>query len=148
MSLSDPFHSRGAERADQLVLQVFDAEIETELFHVDAREVGTESGSLETAPEVALLARVAEASQPDVEPCRAELIQKPSDRLSTSDRNDGHAFGPEIAAATLGERLERTFVADPFDKHDRPRAPDIHLCIFYSARDAHGLTSSPLKRHA
>ena len=39
-------------------------------------EVGAEAGSLEPAPEVALLAGVAEACQPEVQPLRAEPIQE------------------------------------------------------------------------
>ncbi len=40
LSLDDVFHGSGAESANELVLQVCDAHVETEPFHVDAREVG------------------------------------------------------------------------------------------------------------
>ena len=56
-----------------------------------------------------------------IEPLRAEPIQEPSDGLRASDRNDGDPLGIEIAAAALGERLQRVLVADPFDEHDRTR---------------------------
>ena len=54
-------------------------------------------------------------------PSRAEPLQEPSDGLRAPDRHDGDALGVEIAAAALGERLERALVADPFDEHDRTR---------------------------
>jgi hypothetical protein len=49
--------------ADQFVLQVCNADVKTQLFHVEAREVGAEAGPLETSPEHLLLARVAKAGE-------------------------------------------------------------------------------------
>src|SRR5438309_6036356 len=72
LSVDDLFHGRRAEAADQLVLEVCDAHVETERFHVGPSEVGVEAGPLETALEVALLCRVTEARQPEVKPLRAE----------------------------------------------------------------------------
>ncbi len=65
-SVDEPFHRGGTEGADQLVLQVRDAHVETESLHSGASEVGAEAGPLETAPEGALLGGVTEARQPDV----------------------------------------------------------------------------------
>ena len=57
LRVDDLLHGGGAERADQLVLQVCDAHVEAEPFHLGASEVGAEAGPLEPAPEVALLCR-------------------------------------------------------------------------------------------
>ncbi|HYY77083.1 MAG TPA: hypothetical protein VE644_12260, partial [Gaiellaceae bacterium] len=55
LSLDDLFHGGSAEGADQLVLQVRDADVETESFHVGAREVRADAGPLQTTLEVTLL---------------------------------------------------------------------------------------------
>ena len=71
LRVNDAFHCGGTESADQLVLQVCDAYVETTRFHIDASEVRAEAGPLEAAPEVALLCGVAETRQPDVKPLRS-----------------------------------------------------------------------------
>jgi hypothetical protein len=121
LRVNDLFHGGGTESADQLVLQVCDAHVETESFHVGAGEVRAEAGPLETALEVALLSGVTKARQPDVKPLRTEQIQEASDGLRTPYRQDGDALGVEIPTAALSERFERALVADPFNKHDRTR---------------------------
>jgi hypothetical protein len=117
LSRHDLLHRSGTERADQLVLQICDAHVETESFHVGAGEVGAETGPLERALELALLSGVAKTGQPDVMPLRAELVQEPGDGLRTSDRDDADALGVELPATALGERFERALVADPFHEH-------------------------------
>ena len=72
LRVDDLLHRGGTEGADQLVLQVGDAHVEAERFHVGAGQVGAEAGPLEPAPEVALLGGVAQPRQPDVEPRRTE----------------------------------------------------------------------------
>ena len=74
LGVDDGFHRCGAERADQLVLEICVAPVEAEPFHIGASEVGAEAGPLETAAEVALLCGVVETRQPDVEPLRAEPL--------------------------------------------------------------------------
>jgi hypothetical protein len=110
------------ERADQLVLQICVADVEAELSHLGACRRGAQSGAqpgtLETAAEVALLAGVAEAREPDVAALRPELEQDASNRLRTADRHDRDAFGFEVPAAPLRERFQRDAVADPLDEHD------------------------------
>jgi hypothetical protein len=120
LSVDDPFHSGGAQAADQLVLQVCDADVETESFHLGASEVGAKPGPLETAPEVALLAGVAEARQSDVEPLGAEQSQEASDCLRTPDWHNGDALSVKISTTALSQRFEGATVADPFNQHDRP----------------------------
>ena len=72
LGVEDLFHGGGTERADQLILQVCDAHVETERFHIGATEVGAEAGTLETAPEVNFLCGVTEARQSDIEPLRTK----------------------------------------------------------------------------
>jgi hypothetical protein len=121
VSVDDLLDRVGAESADQLVLEVYDAYVEAQPFHVDARQVGAKTGSFETAPEIAFLCDVAKTRQPDVRSLRAEPIQEASDRLRTPDRHDGDSLGLEIPTTAPSERLERDLVADAFDEHDRTR---------------------------
>ena len=120
LSLDDPFHSGGPEGTDQLVLQVRDAHVETESFHVDAREVGPEAGPLETAPEVALLAGVTEARQFEAKAPRTEPIEEASDVRRAPQGHDGNTLSLEIPTTVPGQRFERELIADPLDQDDRP----------------------------
>ena len=72
LGVEDLFHGGDTERADQLILQVCDAHVETERFHIGATEVGAEAGPLETAPEVTFLSGVTEARQSDIKPLRTK----------------------------------------------------------------------------
>ena len=117
LGVEDLFHRNRTEGADQLVLQVCDAHIETQAFHIRAGEVGPETGSLERTLEVALLRCVTEARKPDVEALRAEPIQERSDVLRPTDGHDRDALGVEIPAAALSEGLERMLVAYSFHKY-------------------------------
>ena len=72
LGVEDLFHGGGTERADQLILQVCDAHVETERFHIGATEVRAEAGSLETAPEVTFLSGITEARQSDIKPLRTK----------------------------------------------------------------------------
>ncbi len=117
LSVNDPFHRGGTKSADQLVLQVCDADIETQPFEIGACEVGAEAGSLETMLEVALLCGVAETRQLEVEPRRPELGDEASDCLRTPDRHDRNALGLQIATTPLSQGLDRELVARPFNEH-------------------------------
>jgi len=121
LSVNDLFHGRDTESADQLVLQICDAHVETDSFHVGAREVGAEARLFEAALELALLRGVTETRQPEVKPLRAEQIEEPSYGLGTSNWHNGNAFGVKIPTAARSERFERAPVADPFNEHDRIR---------------------------
>jgi hypothetical protein len=121
LSVDDPFHGGSTKSADQLVLEVCDAHVETESFHLDTSEVGAEAGPLETAAEVALLSDVTETSQPEVEPQRSEQIQEASNGLRTAYWHDGNTLSVQIPTTALSERFERELVADPFNEHDRTR---------------------------
>jgi hypothetical protein len=63
------------------------------LFHVGSSEVGAEAGPLEAALEVDLFSGVAETRKPDVEPLRAEPVEKAADGLRTPHRHDRDALG-------------------------------------------------------
>jgi dihydrofolate reductase len=119
LTVDDLFHAAGAEGADQLVLQVCDADVETESLHLGAGEVGAESGPLEAAPELCLLCGVTEARQSEVEPLRAEHLEEASDALRATNRHDGDALGPEVPATASSQRLQCVLVARPFDEYDR-----------------------------
>jgi hypothetical protein len=119
LSVDDLLHRGGTKSADQLVLQVGDAYVETQSLHIGASELGTEAGPLETPPEVALLCGVTEARKLDVKPVRTEQTQEPSYGLRAPNWHDADPLGVEVATTALGQRLERALVADPFNQHDR-----------------------------
>jgi len=119
LSVDDLFYGRRTERADQLILQVCDAHIEPERFHIGARQMGAQAGPLQSTPEVAFLSGIAESCQPDVEPLGAEEIQEASDALCTSHCHDRNALSVEVPTSACSQRFERDLVADPFNKHDR-----------------------------
>jgi hypothetical protein len=119
--VNDLFHRGGTESADQLVLQVCDAHVETQPFHINAGEVGAEASPLETAPELALLCGVTETRQPRVRPLRAEPLQEAPYGLRTPNWHNGNALGAKTPTAAPSERLKRNLVADPFNEHDRTR---------------------------
>jgi hypothetical protein len=102
LSVDDVFHGGRTESADQLVLQVCDAHVETESLHIDASEVGAEARLLETAPEVALLRGVTKARQPDVKPLGSEPIQEASYRLRTPNWDNRNALSVKIPTIELG----------------------------------------------
>ena len=54
LRLYDPFHSGNPKRADQFVLEVGNADVEAESFHVDAVEFGAEAGSLQASLKLLL----------------------------------------------------------------------------------------------
>jgi hypothetical protein len=117
---NDPFYGSGAESADQLILQVDDAHIEAECFHVGAGEIGAEAGPLEPAPEVSLLCGVTETREPDVQPSRAKQIQEAPNGLRAPDRHDGNPLGVKVPTTAFSERFQCTLIADPLDEHNRP----------------------------
>ncbi len=129
LCVNDLLHGSGTKSADQLVLQVCDAHVETESFHLAASEVGSEAGPLETAAELALLCGVTETRQPDVKPLRAEQIQEPCYRLCTPHWHNGNALSVKIPTTALSERFERTLVADPFDENDCTRGDACGRCV-------------------
>ena len=121
VGFDDRLHGGGAEGADQLVLEVGDAHEEPEPFQVRAAQVRSQTGPLERPCEVALLAGVAEARQPDVQPAGAEPVDEASDRLRASHRHDRDGLGLEVPAVARGQRFESQPVAEAFDEDDGSR---------------------------
>ena len=68
LGVDDPFHGGGTEGADQLVLEVRHAYVETESFHLGASEVGADAGPLEAASEVASSAASHRPASPTSDP--------------------------------------------------------------------------------
>ena len=73
--LDDCEHGGGAERADELVLEIGFAHEEAELLQVGAREIRPHAGALERPQEGAFLADVAEARQLHVEAAGADTAR-------------------------------------------------------------------------
>ena len=96
-SADDLLDGVGAEGADQLVLQVRDADVEAQCFPIRASQARSEAGPLEGPLEVVLLCRVTEARQLEVEAPRAVQIQVAADGLCTSDRDDGNTLGVQVS---------------------------------------------------
>jgi ubiquinone/menaquinone biosynthesis C-methylase UbiE len=118
LGLDDPLHRGGAQRPDQLVLQVGDADVEAQPLHLGAGEIRAEPCPLETPSELALFRGVAESRQRHVEPLRAEALEALPDRLRPADRDDGDPLGLEVPATPFRERLEGLLVARSFDQND------------------------------
>src|SRR5437773_6007983 len=93
----------GSESSDQLGLQVRVAHVETQGFHRCAVEVRAEARPLEAALELACLAGVAEAHEVEA----AEPCEEHADRLRSAHRDHRDALVGQVAAAPLGERLQR-----------------------------------------
>ena len=69
LRLDDLLHSVHAGGANELVLEILDADVEAEPLHVGPRETGAEPGALERATEHRLLTGVDEAREPTSSPC-------------------------------------------------------------------------------
>ena len=117
--VDDTFHGSRTQGADQLVLQVCDADVETESFHVGACEIGAETGPFQTTLEVALLCGVTEAGESNVRAPRAESLEEGPDVFRTSHRHNGDALPIKVQAAARSERFERQLIADPFNQYNR-----------------------------
>src|SRR6266508_5085452 len=119
LGVENAFDGGGAKCTDQLVLQVYDTDVETQPLHVEARELGAEAGPLETVPEQTLLARVTETGQSHVRPLGAESSQEAPQRLRTADWHDRDALPVEVPTTTRSEGFERDLIADSFDQNYR-----------------------------
>src|ERR1700750_3227083 len=110
LGLDQDLDPAGAERADQLVLQVRDAD-EVRRF-----------GSVQAASEIALLPLVAQAGQPDAEPARAEQVHEAPDVGRAAHRDHEDAFGVQVTPGPFGQSLYRGLVAHPLYQDHRARA--------------------------
>ena len=114
-------HLGSAQRTDQLVLQVLDTHVETQLFHVEPGQlrVGAQSGALEAAPNHTLFAGVIQTRHYCVRSMRTELRQEAPDGVRAADRHHGNALAGQIATQPCSQRLDRGLVADALDQHHR-----------------------------
>jgi uncharacterized cupin superfamily protein len=116
----------GPEGTDELVLEVVDAGVEPEPFHVGATQVRAEAAAFEAAPEIALLCRIEQPGEGDIETSRAERAHEAADRLRPADGDDGDSLGVEVPAAPRCQGLERHLVAHALDQDDGARAAELH----------------------
>src|SRR6185312_10996658 len=109
------------EPADELVLEVALADEEPERLQSGASRTRVESGALEGAADIRLLALVAEAGHDRVRAGGAVGGQEAAHRLRASDGEHRDALGGEVAAAALGQRADGDLVASALDQHDGAR---------------------------
>jgi hypothetical protein len=121
LRIDNPLDAVDTEGPDQLVLKVRDADVKAEALQAGAVQVGAEAGALEGSPEVGLLALIAETAQHDLGSLAAQFEDEAADRVRASDGNDLDAGTREIQAAPPRQRLQRDFVALPFDDDDGAR---------------------------
>src|ERR1700728_3630788 len=119
LCLDDTLDRVGAQGADQLVLQVGDADEEAERLHAGAGQTRAETSPFQSPPEVAFLRDIAQAGQPDAEPVRAEPVDKALDVGGAAHRGDRDAVSIQSLPATPGQRLERGLITHPLDEDDR-----------------------------
>ena len=137
LSLDDLPHGCGAERANQLVLEVFHADVEATALQLLRGQVPSEAGSFKAAAKVADLCRVAQPGEPDVEALRTQDREMTIDVLGAAHRNDRDSLAFEIPAPAPGERLERELVADAFNQGGGPY-PEVAISPCVSIRRSHG----------
>src|SRR5437660_1336166 len=106
--LQDGLDGVRSERADELVLEIGDADVDP---------IRLQPGALERSAERLLLPGVAETRDGDA---RAhEVVEDAADRLRAADGDDRHAFGRQVAALPARKRLEGDPVARALDEDDR-----------------------------
>ena len=118
VSVEDLFDARRAERTDQLLLEIRDADVEPEVLHVRARELGAETGALERLSEDPLLGGIAKTREaPAILLCN-ELLEERPDAMCASEALDPNARGRKLQAAPPCERFDCDLVTLPFNDHD------------------------------
>ena len=78
----------------------------------------------QSPPEVAFLRDIAQAGQPDVEPVRAEPVDKALDVGRAAHRGDRDAVSIQSLPAPPGQRLERGLITHALDEDHRVRLDD------------------------
>ncbi len=98
LRVDDVLDRLGAERTDQLVLEVCDADVEAERLPVSANEAGTEPGPFHTARDAPFLVGVAEYGELDGALLRTEALQVSTDVRRAAHRDDSDALPCEVAS--------------------------------------------------
>ena len=114
-------HPLGADRADELVLEVLDARVEPEPLQLERRRARSEPRPLEAATDIGLLGHVVQPCEDDVGSARPEPFEEPPDVPGSTHGDHGDTVGRQGAAPPCGERLERTSIAHPLDEDDGAR---------------------------
>src|SRR5215472_3422892 len=118
----------GADRADQLVLEIFVADVEAQPLHVRTRLGRADAGSDQTPPDDVLLANVAQARQFQSSSRGTKSHEVTRNPVCTARRQDHHALRIEVPAMPDGKRLDRDLVADALDKDDGARGRHLSQC--------------------
>src|SRR5207245_6830612 len=100
--VDNPLHRGRTQRPNQLVLEVCDADEETEAFHRVASKPDAQTGPLQCAPEVTLLSGVTEAGESKSGTTRAVERQRSAEVGGAPNWHDGDAFAFEISTTPLG----------------------------------------------
>ena len=109
---------RDARRADELFLQVRDADVEAEALQVRTRPGCAHPSRREAALDDVLFRGITQAGQNQPRSLGAEVPQVARKRVGTADRDDRDSFRGEIPAPADGQRLDGHLVADALDQDD------------------------------
>jgi hypothetical protein len=118
LSVDDLFHAGATERADELILEVGLAHVEPERFQLGAIDGRSDSAALECAPERVFLPGIAETGDLDA---GLDVPEGVTERMSSSDCDNGDALGAEVAPAAFGQGLDGEPVAHPLHEYHGAR---------------------------
>src|SRR5450759_3129804 len=104
---------------NQLVLEVGDAGEEPNPFQLAAIKVWTVAHPLQRRSDDFLFALVIKPGKLGSRFLGSQLPQEPADRVGAVDRNDGHAFGLEVASRSPGGQRQGELVGHPLNQDDR-----------------------------
>ena len=119
MILDNPLNRVDTERADQLVLEVDNADVETQRLHVETGKVGAEPGSFEASLEVTYFSFVTEAGHPHPKAFGAlQVIQELSQARRAAHRHDGNTLIFKISSMAFRQGVEGHLIAYTFDQQN------------------------------
>jgi hypothetical protein len=136
------FDARGADRTDQLLLEIRLAHVEPELLHIRTGEVRAEARALERPAKHRFLAGIAETREPQAVPAGAELLEEGADAVCASEANDLNVRGGEVDPAPLGQRLDCDLIAYSFNDYGRAQVGPVRYHVRW-ARAASAAVRAP-----
>src|SRR5207245_7389919 len=92
---------------------------EAHRFELAAIKVWTVAGPLQRRSDDFLFALVIKAAELGSRFLGSQLPQEPADGVGAVDRNDGYAFGLEVASQSPGGQRQSELVGHPLDQDDR-----------------------------
>jgi hypothetical protein len=119
LPFDDPLDTLHPKGADQLVLQVGNADVKAETLETIPVQIVAEACSLEGPSEVWFFALVAQAAEHDVRSLASNVTDEAADGVRSVDGRDLDTPLIQVQPAALRERLEGDLVALPFDDDDR-----------------------------